>query len=122
MTNKQLCIQKEVHPPPPHSKQFFAMAGISAYFKLVDVMMKLLWPTQLAVYSIGYYSRSYAKDVTSVTSGASQGPHSFNSVIVCLCHRHAWRYPAPVPYRTIKDSWSQYSNRAFKCKFRYMIT
>ena len=25
------------------------------------------------------YSRSYAEDVTSVTSGASQGPHSFNS-------------------------------------------
>ena len=24
------------------------------------------------------YSRSYAEDVTSVTSGASQGPHSFN--------------------------------------------
>ena len=32
------------------------------------------------------YSRSYAEDVTSVTSGASQGPHSFNLVFVCLCH------------------------------------
>ena len=30
------------------------------------------------------YSRSYAEDVTSVTSGASQGPHSFNLVFVCL--------------------------------------
>ena len=30
-------------------------------------------------------SRSYAEDVTSVTSGASQGPHSFNLVLVCLC-------------------------------------
>ena len=50
------------------------------------------------------YSRSYAKYVTSVTSGASQGPHSFNSVFVCLCHRHAWRYPLPVLYGTIKDS------------------
>ena len=33
-----------------------------------------------------FYSRSYAEDVTSVTSGASQGPHSFNLVFVCLCH------------------------------------
>ena len=31
------------------------------------------------------YSRSYAEDVTSVTAGASQGPHSFNLVFVCLC-------------------------------------
>ena len=30
------------------------------------------------------YSRSYAEDVTSVTSGASQGPHSFNLVFVCV--------------------------------------
>ena len=30
------------------------------------------------------YSRSYAEDVTSVTYGASQGPHSFNLVFVCL--------------------------------------
>ena len=30
------------------------------------------------------HSRSYAEDVTSVTSGASQGPHSFNLVFVCL--------------------------------------
>ena len=33
------------------------------------------------------YSRSYAEDVTSVTSGASQGPHSFNfgvCLFVCL--------------------------------------
>ena len=29
--------------------------------------------------SVNNYSRSYAEDVTSVTSGASQGPHSFNS-------------------------------------------
>ena len=42
-----------------------------------------------------FYSRSYAEDVTSVTSGASQGPHSFNLVFVCLCVClcHAWRYP-----------------------------
>ena len=33
---------------------------------------------------IEFYSRSYAEDVTSVTSGASQGPHSFNLVFVCL--------------------------------------
>ena len=41
------------------------------------------------------YSRSYAEDVTSVTSGASQGPHSFNLVFVCVfvCLCHAWRYP-----------------------------
>ena len=32
----------------------------------------------------GIYSRSYAEDVTSVTSGASQGPHSLNSVFVCV--------------------------------------
>ena len=31
------------------------------------------------------YSRSYAEDVTSVMSGACQGPHSFNLVFVCLC-------------------------------------
>ena len=35
--------------------------------------------------SFSFYSRSYAEDVTSVTSGASQGPHSFNLVFVCLC-------------------------------------
>ena len=36
---------------------------------------------------------------------------------VCLCGRHAWRYPVPVLYRTIKDSWPwpQYSNRS-ECK------
>ena len=33
---------------------------------------------------IKLYSRSYAEDVTSVTSGASQGPHSFNLVFVCV--------------------------------------
>ena len=31
-----------------------------------------------------FNSRSYAEDVTSVTSGASQGPHSFNLVFVCV--------------------------------------
>ena len=31
-----------------------------------------------------FYSRSYAEDVTSVTSGASQGPHNFNLVFVCV--------------------------------------
>ena len=48
------------------------------------------------------YSRSYAEDVTSVTSGASQGPHSFNLVFVCLCH--AWRYPVSVPYHTVPSN------------------
>ena len=38
-----------------------------------------------------YYSRSYAEDVTSVTSGASQGPHSFNLVFVCVT-------PGDIPY------------------------
>ena len=33
---------------------------------------------------VDFNSRSYAEDVTSVTSGASQGPHSFNLVFVCL--------------------------------------
>ena len=52
------------------------------------------------------YSRSYAEDVTSVTSGASQGPHSFNLVFVCLfvCLCHAWRYPVAVPYRTVPSN------------------
>ena len=51
-----------------------------------------------------FNSRSYAEDVTSVTSGASQGPHSFNLVFVCLCVClfvclcRAWRYPVSVPY------------------------
>ena len=34
--------------------------------------------------NLNNYSRSYAEDVTSVTSGASQGPHSSNLVFVCL--------------------------------------
>ena len=51
-----------------------------------------------------FNSRSYAEDVTSVTSGASQGPHSFNLVFVCLCH--AWRYPVSVPYRTVPSNTS----------------
>ena len=46
-------------------------------------------------------SRSYAEDVTSVTSGASQGPHSFNLVFVCLfVSRLALSRICPVPYRT----------------------
>ena len=66
-----------------------------------------------------YYSRSYAEDVTSVTSGASQGPHSFNLVFVCLC---VCVTPGTIPYlsRTVPYhqtqlatySWPQYSNRA----------
>ena len=53
-----------------------------------------------------FNSRSYADDVTSVTSGASQGPHSFNLVFVCLfvCLCHAWRYPVSVPYRTVPSN------------------
>ena len=31
-----------------------------------------------------HYSRSYAEDVTSVTSGASQGPHSFNKALPAM--------------------------------------
>ena len=59
------------------------------------------------------YSRSYAEDVTSVTSGASQGPHSFNLVFVCLfvclfVSRLALSRICPVLYRTSKDSWPQY--------------
>ena len=41
--------------------------------------------TTLPHYTKEHYSRSYAEDVTSVTSGPSQGPHSFNLVFVCLC-------------------------------------
>ena len=63
-------------------------------------------------HSVGQLHRSFFIPVsmqktfpgTSVTSGASQGPHT---VFVCLCHPHAWRYPVPVPNRTIKDSWPQ---------------
>ena len=49
------------------------------------------------------YSRSYAEDVTLVTSGASQGPHSFNLVFVCVfvCLCHAWRYLVSIPYCTV---------------------
>ena len=51
-------------------------------------------------------SRSNAQDVTSVTSGASQGPHSFNLVFVCVfvCLCHAWRYPISVPSRTVPSN------------------
>ena len=61
---------------------------------------------QVNSYRVKFYSRSYAEDVTSVTSGASQGPHSFNLVFVCLfvCLCHAWRYPVSVPYRTVPSN------------------
>ena len=54
-------------------------------------------------------SCSYAEDVTSVTSGASQGPHSFNLMFICLfapsaCLALSRSCPVPVPYHTIKDS------------------
>ena len=67
---------------------------------------------QVGEYCISPFSRSYAEDVTSVTSGASQGPHSFNLVIinllVCLfVSRLALSRICPVPYRTIKHSWPQ---------------
>ena len=66
------------------------------------------------------YSRCYAEDVTSVTSGASQGPHSFNLVFVCLfVSRLALSHICPVPYHQRQlaiNSWPQYSNRAFKRK------
>ena len=43
------------------------------------------------------YSRSYAEDVTSVTSSASQGPHSFilvfDCLFVCVCVT-----PGAIPY------------------------
>ena len=63
-----------------------------------------------------YFSRSYAEDVTSVTSGTSQGPHSFNLVFVCLfvCLCHAWRYCVSVPYRTIKHSWPHTAGRTIQ--------
>ena len=41
-------------------------------------------PTNTDLDGNNNYSRSYAEDVTSVTSGASQGPHSFNLVFVCV--------------------------------------
>ena len=54
------------------------------------------------------YSHSYAEEVTLVMSGASQGPHSFNVVFVCLfVSRLALSRICPVPYRTIKHSWPQ---------------
>ena len=71
-----------------------------------------------------FNSRSYAEDVTSVTSGASQGPHSFNLFVclfVCVCVT-----PGAIPYLSRTEpyhqtqlatySWPQYSNRAFKRK------
>ena len=58
------------------------------------------------------YSRSYAEDVTSVTSGASQGPHSFKLGFVCLfVSRLALFRICPVPYRTIKHSWPHTAGR-----------
>ena len=45
--------------------------------------------------TVDHYSRSYAEDVTSVTSGASQGPHSFNLVFVCL---FVCVTPGAIPY------------------------
>ena len=64
-------------------------------------------------------SRSYAEDVTSVTSGASQGPHSFNLVFVCLfvcvfVSRLALSRICPVPYRTIKHSWPHTAGRTIQ--------
>ena len=44
---------------------------------------------------ISFNSRSYAEDVTSVTSGASQGPHSFNLVFVCV---FVCVTPGAIPY------------------------
>ena len=47
------------------------------------------------------YSRSYAKDVASVTSSASQSPHSFKSVFICLFVLSAClalSRTCPVPY------------------------
>ena len=65
-----------------------------------------------------YYSRRYAEDVTSVTSGASQGPHSFNLVFVCVfVSRLELSRICPVPYHQTQlatYSRQQYSNRAFK--------
>ena len=51
-----------------------------------------------------FNSRSYAEDVTSVTSGASQGPHSFNLVFVCLCVcLFVCVTPGAIPYLTAKN-------------------
>ena len=56
------------------------------------------------LYCTLYYSRSYAEDVTSVTSGASQGPHSFNLVFVCLCVcLFVCVTPGAIPYLTAKN-------------------
>ena len=84
--------------------------------KLVVVSNTPLWYvwTLESRVSSYFYSRSYAEDVTSVTSGASQGPHSFNLVFVCLfvC-LFVCVTPGAIPYlsvlyRTSKDSWPQY--------------
>ena len=50
--------------------------------------------------AISFNSRSYAEDVTSVTSGASQGPHSFNLVFVCL---FVCVTPGAIPHLTAKN-------------------
>ena len=75
---------------PPLKKKWYILKIEEITWKRV---MKQLTVTRY------FNSRSYAEDVTSVTSGASQGPHSFNLVFVCLCVClfvclcHAWRYP-----------------------------
>ena len=61
-------------------------------------------------------NNSYAEDVTSVSSVASQGPHSFNLVFECLfvcvfVSRLALSRICPVPYRTIKHSWPHTAGR-----------
>ena len=48
------------------------------------IFMSMYMLRAACAHRTGTYSRSYAEDVTSVTSGASQGPHSFNLVFVCL--------------------------------------
>ena len=45
----------------------------------VSVGHKIFVSSLISTIILTFYSRSYAEDVTSVTSGASQGPHSFNS-------------------------------------------
>ena len=56
-----------------------------AYWACIHcICFHLLKSTRIMWFLISFYSRSYAEDVTSVTSGASQGPHSFNLVFVCV--------------------------------------
>ena len=71
-----------------------------------------------------FYSRSYAKDVTSVTSGASQGPHSFNSVFVCLFVPSAClalSRTCSVPYHQRQPARHQYGVAWYKDVIQHVV-